>query len=77
MKKLGKLNLMKEKILNHEELVSFRGGSGDCTGGKKKYSCECTDSVGSWEGCYDSQTAAEARAKYNCASQEATCTIVP
>ena len=30
MKKLGKLNLMKEKMLSHEELVSFRGGSGNC-----------------------------------------------
>jgi len=28
MKKLGKLNLMKEKMLSHEELVSFRGGLG-------------------------------------------------
>ena len=27
MKKLGKLNLKKEKMLSHEELVSFRGGS--------------------------------------------------
>ena len=31
MKKLGKLNLKSEKMLNHEELVSFRGGSnGTC-----------------------------------------------
>ncbi len=30
MKKLGKLNLKKEKMLSHEELVSIRGGSGDC-----------------------------------------------
>ena len=29
MKKLGKLNLKKEKMLSHEELVSFRGG-GSC-----------------------------------------------
>ncbi len=29
MKKLGKLNLKKENMLSHEELVSFRGGSGD------------------------------------------------
>jgi len=33
MKKLGKLNLMKEKMLSHEELVSFRGGSGGGTCG--------------------------------------------
>jgi len=33
MKKLGKLNLMKEKMLSYEELISFRGGSAvcDCT----------------------------------------------
>ena len=32
MKKLGKLNLTSVKMLSHEELVSFRGGSGydDC-----------------------------------------------
>ena len=29
MKKLGKLNLKPEKMLSHEELVNFRGGSGD------------------------------------------------
>jgi len=28
MKKLGKLSLKKEKMLSHEELVSFKGGSG-------------------------------------------------
>ena len=28
LKKLGKLKLMPEKLLNHEELVSFSGGSG-------------------------------------------------
>ena len=28
MKKLGKLKLNPEKLLSHEELVSFRGGSG-------------------------------------------------
>ena len=44
MKKLGKLNLMKEKMLSHEELVSFRGGSGDddCLGyGTNKCSADC------------------------------------
>ena len=30
MKKLGKLNLKSEKMLSHEELMSFRGGSGGC-----------------------------------------------
>ena len=32
MKKLGKLTLKSEKMLSHEELVSFRGGSwnGEC-----------------------------------------------
>ena len=29
MKKLGKLNLTSEKMLSYEELVSFRGGSGN------------------------------------------------
>lgn len=28
LKKLGELKLMPEKILNHEALVSFKGGSG-------------------------------------------------
>ncbi len=43
MKKLGKLNLKKEKMLSHEELVSFRGGSGDdCTGfGTNKCNADC------------------------------------
>ena len=31
MKKLGKLNLKAEKMLSHDELVSFRGGSGSVT----------------------------------------------
>ena len=31
MKKLGKLNLTAEKMLGHEELISFRGGSGSCS----------------------------------------------
>ncbi|MCG8322761.1 MAG: hypothetical protein MI921_24885, partial [Cytophagales bacterium] len=31
MKKLGKLNLSIEKMLNQEELVNFRGGSGGST----------------------------------------------
>jgi hypothetical protein len=30
MKKLGKLKLNSEKMLSHNELVSFRGGSGTC-----------------------------------------------
>ena len=49
MKKLGKLNLKSEKILNQEELVNFRGGSGgdpDCVynvlwGGCGWYDCQC------------------------------------
>jgi hypothetical protein len=32
MKKLGKLNLKAEKILSHEELVNFKGGSGETCG---------------------------------------------
>ncbi len=51
MKKLGKLNLMKEKMLSHDELVSFRGGSGggyDC----EYYSCSCYDGTGAWTGLY-------------------------
>ena len=41
MKKLGKLNLKSEKILNQEELVHFKGGSGgsDCPGGE----CDTTN----------------------------------
>jgi len=45
MKKLGKLNLMKEKMLSHEELVNFRGGSGGekctttCTASGTTYYC--------------------------------------
>jgi hypothetical protein len=30
MKTLGKLKLKAEKLLSHEELVGFRGGSGTC-----------------------------------------------
>jgi hypothetical protein len=55
MKKLGKLKLNSEKMLSHNELVSFRGGSGSGT-----YNCHkecitegvlagcrnCTDSSG-------------------------------
>ena len=51
MKKLGKLNLMKENMLSYEELVSFKGGSGgepDCDGnplwgGCQHYYCTCQD----------------------------------
>jgi len=43
MKKLGKLSLKKEKMLSHEELVSFRGGSGwylcTCNSGGESVTC--------------------------------------
>ena len=38
LKKLGKLKLMPEKMLNHEELVNFKGGSGSICH-------ECVDSA--------------------------------
>jgi hypothetical protein len=54
MKKLGKLNLKAEKMLSHDELVSFRGGSGgtynchtECiTSGPLSGCRNCTDSSG-------------------------------
>jgi len=40
MKKLGKLNLKKEKMLSHEELVSFKGGSGPRCGTNGWWVCQ-------------------------------------
>ncbi|MCG8308883.1 MAG: TIGR04149 family rSAM-modified RiPP [Cytophagales bacterium] len=49
MKKLGRLKLNSEKLLSHDELVSFKGGSGwDC----EYYSCFCNDGTGAWTGYY-------------------------
>ena len=51
MKKLGKLNLMKEKMLSQEELVSFRGGSGSekgsttCTANGTTFDCYSSDPI--------------------------------
>ena len=45
LKKLGKLKLMPEKLLNQDELLSFRGGSGPgggCNPGQNKYCCKST-----------------------------------
>lgn len=56
MKKLGKLKLQKEKMLSHEELVNFRGGSGGGYGECSSQGCwflYCTEINGSawayWE----------------------------
>ncbi len=54
MKKLGKLNLKKEKMLSQEELVSFRGGSGsnceynELWCGCAYYHCTCPSGGGSF-----------------------------
>ena len=47
MKKLGELNLKAEKMLNQEELVNFRGGSGGiCPGTPSDDDCQnCLNSV--------------------------------
>ena len=46
MKKLGKLNLKSEKILNQEELVNFRGGSGPGNCETTSSACQaCKDAV--------------------------------
>jgi len=54
MKTLGKLKLKEEKMLNHEELLGFRGGSGGGTGECAGYGvdkcndkCPCT-SASDW-----------------------------
>ena len=77
MKKLGKLKLKPEKMLKHDELVSFRGGSGSggsCDGGY----CSCQVFVDGdvWGGLcvpdaqqiYQTNHDAGRNAKYCCAS---------
>lgn len=64
MKKLGKLNLSVEKMLNQEELVSFRGGSGSGSTDSRCSDCHasaliaCENSYGessSFITCLDNQ----------------------
>jgi hypothetical protein len=50
MKKLGKLKLNPKKLLNHEELVSFKGGSGTGCGEYVWYVCR-RDLEEFWEDC--------------------------
>ncbi len=53
MKKLEKLKLNVEQLLNQEELVSFRGGS--CPSGQFDCTCNGTDygCVSSIQACWD------------------------
>lgn len=55
MKTLGKLKLKEEKMLNHEELLGFRGGSGasgsGCAGygvNKCSANCQCESRCDWW-----------------------------
>ena len=64
LKKLGKLKLMPEKLLNQNELLSFRGGSGGgggCSGAPGTNICQnclasaecgCFTSCGNDTNCY-------------------------
>ncbi len=51
MKKLGKLKLKAEKMLNHKELVDYREGSG---GGSGLYGCTPTPGTETWNGIKNS-----------------------
>ena len=54
MKKLGRLKLNPEKLLSHDELVSFKGGSGGS--GCEYYECRCLYIPGQWTGCYTTES---------------------
>jgi len=58
MKKLGKLTISTEKLIKNEELINLRGGyyESDCASGRTRYYCQCSPGVGTWTGCYTSQS---------------------
>ena len=51
MKKLGKLNLSIEKMLNQEELVNFRGGSGSGSTDPRCSDCHASALIGCENSC--------------------------
>ncbi len=77
-----KIDVDQNSILSKRQLKYLVGGYGDpggsgygesggsgCSSLKKRYSCSCVGAIGSWEGCYYTQTSAE-DAGYNWCSNE-------
>jgi hypothetical protein len=76
MKKIGKLSINLEKVIKNEELVNLRGGyygSGDCPSGQTKYICQCSPGVGTWTGCYSSQSKANEAISEWCEGGTGSC----
>ena len=69
MKKLGKLSLKPEKMLNQEELVNFRGGSGGGSCGQSGSTCQIyiRSNYGAGPGYWTEKlyTVSEAQCHYN------------
>lgn len=72
MKKLEKLSINLNKVIKNEELMNLRGGY-DYGGGCTNYICQCSPGVGTWTGCYSSQSKADEAVEEWCDGGTGSC----